>query len=49
MVAKSDEFTDLGDEFALVGQAAAEAGLPGDQALPRVRRGWVNVPAGAAT
>src|SRR4051812_74943 len=46
MVAKPDEFTDLGDEFALVGQAAAEAGLPGDQALPRVRRGWVNVPTG---
>jgi pimeloyl-ACP methyl ester carboxylesterase len=38
-------FTELGDEFALVHQAAAEAGLTGT-ALPRARRGWVNVPTG---
>src|SRR6266568_3650487 len=41
----SQGFTDLDDEFALVEQTAAEAGLVGG-ALPRVRRSWVNVPAG---
>jgi pimeloyl-ACP methyl ester carboxylesterase len=47
MTVESEEFTDLGDEFALVAQAAAEAGIAGDGAeAPRVRRGWVNVPAG---
>jgi pimeloyl-ACP methyl ester carboxylesterase len=45
MAVESEEFTELGDEFALVAQTAAEAGGDGD-ALPRVRRGWVNVPAG---
>jgi pimeloyl-ACP methyl ester carboxylesterase len=47
MAVQSEEFTELGDEFALVTQTAAEAGIVGggDQA-PRVRRGWVNVPAG---
>jgi pimeloyl-ACP methyl ester carboxylesterase len=44
MAVESEEFTELGDEFALVAQTAAEAGA-GDE-LPRVRRGWVNVPAG---
>jgi pimeloyl-ACP methyl ester carboxylesterase len=45
MAVESEEFTELGDEFALVAQTAAEAGAAGG-ALPRVRRGWVNVPAG---
>jgi hypothetical protein len=47
MAATSEEFTELADEFALVAQTAAEAGTAGggDQA-PRVRRGWVDVPAG---
>jgi hypothetical protein len=44
MAVESEEFTELGDEFALVAQTAAEAGAGGG--LPRVRRGWVNVPAG---
>jgi pimeloyl-ACP methyl ester carboxylesterase len=44
MVVESEEFTELGDEFALVPQTAAEAGAI--EGLPRVRRGWVNVPAG---
>jgi pimeloyl-ACP methyl ester carboxylesterase len=44
MAVESEEFTELGDEFALVAQTAAEAGAEG--ALPRVRRSWVNVPAG---
>jgi len=44
MAVESEEFTELGDEFALVEQTAAEAGAGG--ALPRARRGWVNVPAG---
>jgi pimeloyl-ACP methyl ester carboxylesterase len=44
MAVESEEFTELGDEFALVMQTAAEAGVPGRP--PRVRRGWVNVPAG---
>lgn len=46
MVAKSDELTDLADEFALVGELTAEAGIAADSTLPRVRRGWVNVPTG---
>ena len=46
MVAVSDESTHLDDEFALVGQVAAEAGVPAGRTLPRVRRGWVNVPTG---
>jgi len=45
MAVESEEFTELGDEFALVGQTAAEAGAVGGE-LPRVRRAWVNVPAG---
>jgi pimeloyl-ACP methyl ester carboxylesterase len=48
MAVQSEEFTELSDEFALVAQTAAAAGVPvgdGDTA-PRVRRGWVNVPAG---
>jgi pimeloyl-ACP methyl ester carboxylesterase len=45
MAVESEEFTELGDEFALVAQTAAEAGIAGDE-VPRVRRGWVNVPAG---
>jgi pimeloyl-ACP methyl ester carboxylesterase len=45
MSVESEEFTELGDEFALVAQTAEEAGATG-RALPRVRRGWVNVPAG---
>jgi pimeloyl-ACP methyl ester carboxylesterase len=45
MAVESEEFTELGDEFALVAQTAAEAGADSG-ALPRVRRSWVNVPAG---
>jgi pimeloyl-ACP methyl ester carboxylesterase len=47
MAVESEEFTELGDEFALVAQTAAEAGIAdgGDEAR-RARRGWVNVPAG---
>jgi pimeloyl-ACP methyl ester carboxylesterase len=45
MAVESEEFTELGDEFALVAQTAAEVGTAGGE-LPRVRRGWVNVPAG---
>jgi pimeloyl-ACP methyl ester carboxylesterase len=45
MAVESEEFTELGDEFALVGQTAAEGGVPAGE-LPRVRRGWVNVPTG---
>ena len=45
MATVSQTFTELGDEFALVHQTAAEAGLTGT-ALPRARRGWVNVPTG---
>ena len=44
MAVESEEFTELADEFALVAQAAAEAGTAGE--MPRVRRSWVNVPAG---
>ena len=47
MAVQSEEFTDLGDEFELVPQTAAEAGVAdGFGAAPRVRRVWVNVPAG---
>jgi flavonol synthase len=47
MAVESEEFTELSDEFALVSQTAAEAGLSGSShEAPRVRRGWVNVPAG---
>jgi len=45
MAVESEEFTELGNEFALVAETAAEAGAA-DGALPRVRRAWVNVPAG---
>jgi pimeloyl-ACP methyl ester carboxylesterase len=45
MSVEPEELTELGDEFALVAQTAEEAGA-GGRALPRVRRGWVNVPAG---
>jgi pimeloyl-ACP methyl ester carboxylesterase len=45
MAVDSEEFTELGDEFELVAQTAAEVGTDGGQ-LPRVRRSWVNVPAG---
>ncbi len=45
MSVESEAFTELSDEFELVAQAAAEAGASG-RPLPRVRRGWVNVPAG---
>jgi pimeloyl-ACP methyl ester carboxylesterase len=45
MAVESEEFTELGDEFALVAQTAAEAGVGGGE-LPRARRDWVNVPAG---
>src|SRR5437016_14496767 len=45
MAVESESFTELADELALVAETAAEAGVPAD-ALPRVRRGWVNVPTG---
>ena len=45
MAVESESFTELADEFALVAETAAEAGVAAD-ALPRVRRSWVNVPAG---
>jgi pimeloyl-ACP methyl ester carboxylesterase len=45
MAVESGELTGLSDEFALVEQTAAEAGVVGD-GLPRVRRAWVNVPTG---
>jgi pimeloyl-ACP methyl ester carboxylesterase len=45
MAVESEEFTELGDEFALVAQTAADAGIAVDE-VPRIRRGWVNVPAG---
>jgi pimeloyl-ACP methyl ester carboxylesterase len=47
MAVESEEFTELGDEFALIAQTAAAAGIAGDGAeAPRTRRSWVNVPAG---
>ncbi|MGD0698499.1 MAG: alpha/beta hydrolase [Trebonia sp.] len=45
MAVDPEEFTELGDEFALIPQTGAEAGIAGGEAA-RVRRGWVNVPAG---
>ncbi len=45
MAVESEEFTELGDEFALIAETAAEAGIVAD-GPPRVRRSWVNVPAG---
>ncbi|HXW43871.1 MAG TPA: alpha/beta hydrolase [Streptosporangiaceae bacterium] len=45
MAVESEEFTELGDEFALLEQTAAEAG-GSSGGLPKVRRAWVNVPAG---
>ncbi|MGD0556441.1 MAG: alpha/beta hydrolase [Streptosporangiaceae bacterium] len=45
MVTASRKFDELSDEFALVGETAAEAGLDAS-VLPQVRRGWVNVPTG---
>jgi len=45
VVTASRGFEELSDEFALVAETAAEAGLD-PAALPKVRRGWVNVPAG---
>jgi hypothetical protein len=49
MAVDSEEFTELADEFALVAQTAAEAGIAGGEAEGlRVRRGWVNVPAATA-
>ena len=44
MAVETEEFTELGDEFALVAETAVEAGAVG--VPPRVRRSWVNVPAG---
>jgi len=44
MAVETEDFTELSDEFALVAQTAAEAGAVG--VSPRVRRSWVNVPAG---
>lgn len=41
----SSAYTELTDEFAIVAETAAEAGL-GGRALPRVRRDWGSVPAG---
>jgi pimeloyl-ACP methyl ester carboxylesterase len=47
MGVESEEFTELGDEFALVPQTAAEAGIArGGDGAPRVRGGWANFPAG---
>jgi len=45
MAVESEEFTELGDEFALIAETAAEAGTVAG-GPPRVRRSWVNVPAG---
>jgi pimeloyl-ACP methyl ester carboxylesterase len=45
MAIESMSFTELTDEFALLAETAADAGVAGG-ALPRVRRSWVNVPAG---
>jgi pimeloyl-ACP methyl ester carboxylesterase len=45
MAVESEKIAELADEFELIAETAAEAGAaPG--ALPRVRRSWVNVPAG---
>ena len=45
MAVESEEFTELGDEFALIAETAAEAGTDAGE-LPRARRAWVNVPTG---
>jgi pimeloyl-ACP methyl ester carboxylesterase len=45
MAVESGKFTQLADEFELIAETATEAGVAGSP-LPRVRRGWVNVPAG---
>jgi len=45
MAAESGTFAELTDEFALLPETAAESGVTA-AALPRVRRSWVNVPAG---
>jgi pimeloyl-ACP methyl ester carboxylesterase len=45
MAVESGEFTELTDEFALVPETAAEAGVAADT-LSRPRRNWVNVPTG---
>src|ERR1700759_1567715 len=44
MVALTQDLGELTDEFALVGEAAANAGRPDAQL--RVRRSWASVPAG---
>src|ERR1700759_1508447 len=44
MVVLAQDLAELTDEFALVDEVAAEAGRAGR--CPRVRRGWVSVPAG---
>jgi pimeloyl-ACP methyl ester carboxylesterase len=46
MAVQSEEFTELGDEFELIAQTAAEVGVAAGGEALRVRRGWVNVPAG---
>ncbi len=45
MAVESEEFTELGNEFALIAETAAEAGAAAGRQT-RARRGWVNVPAG---
>lgn len=45
MAVTSEGSAGFGEEFALVAETAAEVGIAAD-ALPKVRRGWVNVPAG---
>jgi pimeloyl-ACP methyl ester carboxylesterase len=45
MAVESEDLTELGDEFALIAEVAEETGAVGGT-IPRVRRGWVNVPAG---
>ena len=45
MVVESGKFAQLADEFELIAETATEAGVAGGP-LPKVRRGWVNVPAG---
>jgi pimeloyl-ACP methyl ester carboxylesterase len=45
MAVESEKFTELADEFDLIAETATEAGVA-DRPLPRVRRNWVNVPAG---
>jgi pimeloyl-ACP methyl ester carboxylesterase len=45
MAVDSGKFTELADEFELIAETAAETGVA-DGPLPKVRRSWVNVPAG---